>query len=454
MRKLFILCILSILLVCPFGQEAYTLEEPEPAHRLPPLLIPEIPLDDNPFSREVFSLKDLRGKNQALLERIIATRMDFPLMFNPSGKFARELFPNPERARFGKNFAVVIRMNPILWSDDSLLILKSLQSELAAQRLDMGRTGRDMRIEFLIFVKNHQVLHNYLTSFPDVSEEARNETADMLEQVFNVCKQVLEFKVLTLNGIRTLDEIDQPDQTAGGGNGKLQFERFVAESKGMKPEDVFSILEIRNPAQFKELCLERTSELLADSETENIGELLGSIGPSDAIVLASYFARDRIRAYKNPLDQTSQIPQGESEELQVGDCRHFAGLAIHYLNLVVKPNNPKLRDWHFGIERADIADYHHAYVLAAHIKKEDGREKIDLFFFDPVLLSSHSMGKLRAKDVRRLIDAASKDDHFFSVKRYGEDFVARKNRKKSLRDAPVEGQEIGEITLDPLLSDQ
>jgi hypothetical protein len=302
-------------------------------------------------------------------------------------------------------------------------------------------------------MKNHQVLQEYINRFPGVGDGARKEAAETFEQAFGVCRRVLEFKLLTLNGVKTLEAMDTLDQAGAEEEADLSFARFVAESKGMRPEDIASVLEIRNTVRFRELSLDRTVELLADSESENVEELLSSIGPSDAIVLAAYFARDRIQAYQNPHDQMSRMPDEDEKEFQVGDCRHFAGLAIHYLNVVIKPINPKLRNWHFGIERADISDYHHAYVAAAHIKMEEGEEKIDLFFFDPVALAAHAPEKLRAKDVRRLIDAASKDDHFFSVKRYGEDFVARQNKKESLRDASPEEQEMKGITVDALLAE-
>lgn len=145
----------------------------------------------------------------------------------------------------------------------------------------------------------------------------------------------------------------------------------------------------------------------------------------------------------------------EDEELTVGDCRYFAGLAVHYLNLVVKPNNPKLAHWHFGIERENIADYHHAYVKAVHVYRDADKENVDLFFFDPVALSSKPLGKLGTTDIRRMIDAASKNDHFFYIKRFGEDFVARKyglgDSRKSTKAKDLESRE---ISFETLLTDQ
>jgi hypothetical protein len=176
------------------------------------------------------------------------------------------------------------------------------------------------------------------------------------------------------------------------------------------------------------------------------------VGPADAIVLAAYFARDRIREYRNPLDQMAHARNGNEEEIRGGDCRHFAGLALHYLNLVVKPLNPALRNWYFGVERADISDYHHAYVTAVRVAGNGENTKLDLFFFDPVALSSRNMGRLDTKDVRTLIDAASEDTHFFNVTRYGEDFVAHKDEKK-LRDAPAARDKPHKLTLDSLLND-
>jgi len=445
------------LLLLPFSlflSPTLASDRSEQVHALPPLTVPTIPADGNPFRREVFSLKELREDDGPLLERLVATRMDFPLMFDPYSRFAADLFPNPGRARFGKNFSINILLHPISWRRDSLEALRALKGELAAQGLDRARTVREIRLEFLVFLKNRHILREYIETFPDLSAEAQTEIVDTLDGVFDVCRRVLEYKELTLNGIRTLDRIgvDREDTEAE----ELQFERFVEESKGMRAKDISSILEIRNPAQFRELCLERTSELLADAENEDVEELLAGIEPSDAIVLAAYFARDRVQTYRKPVDQMRDLyenqPPEDDEELQVGDCRHLAGLTAHYLNLVVKPNNPKLRHWHFGIQRESISDYHHAYVIAAHSYEEQGRENIDLFFIDPVILSSRSLGKLRKKDISRLIDAASKDDHFFYIKRYGEDFVARRSKSSnSINDAAHSEEQAGRISFDTLL---
>lgn len=220
----------------------------------------------------------------------------------------------------------------------------------------------------------------------------------------------------------------------------------------MSTRDITARLDIRNQKQFKELCLERTRELLPEGENEDVEDLLQNIEPSDAIVLASYFARSRVQKYQKPIDQMEMVSEGEDEELQVGDCRVFAGLATHYLNLVVKPNNPKLENWYFGIQREDISDYHHAYVKAVHVyKDEEGTEMIDLFFFDPVALSSRNLRKLREKDIRRLVDAASRDTHFFNIKRFGEDFVAHDLGDPPVRDASAANTVSADAFLDSLL---
>lgn len=269
-------------------------EASESIYKLPALVVPEVPLDDNPFRREVFSLKDVREGDPELLKRIVATRMDFPLMFDPCGKFASELFPNPDRARFGKNFTIVISINSIIWPAESARVLRAIKKELAAQGLDQGRTDRELRLEQMVFLKNYGTLCEYAKDFSDAGEEARREVIETFEQVYDVCERVLEFKALTLNGIGTLDQIDTHYGARSEAGSKLRFERFVTESKDMNPEDYSSILEIRNPGQFRELCLERTSEMLADENEQNVGELLANMEPSDAVVMASYFARNRV----------------------------------------------------------------------------------------------------------------------------------------------------------------
>ena len=124
---------------------------------------------------------------------------------------------------------------------------------------------------------------------------------------------------------------------------------------------------------------------------------------------------------------------------------------------MVKPGNPKLRHWHFGILRQSISDYHHAYVIAAHVYMKEERENLDLFFIDPVALSSRPLGTLRKKDISSLIDAASKDNHFFNIKRYGEDFVARKHGPSDPVDAAIPGPNGGAediVSFDSLLGDR
>jgi len=375
MRRYFLFGALALLLLFLINPLIFASGESEQAYSLPALIVPSIPLDDNPFRREVFSLKEVREGDSRLLERIISTRMDFPLMIDPLGRFATDLFPDPYRVRFGRNFSIVLWIDGSLWHEESLTVLRAIKSELGAQGLDRGRVDKEIRVELMIFLKNYNSLRTYVENFPGASSEARSEIVKTLEDVFGVCRQIIEFKLLTLNSIRTLDEIDSllPDdkQPESG----FAFEQFVAESKDMKAEDFSSVLEIRNPAQFRKLCLERTSELLADTEGQSVEELLAEIEPSDAIVLAAYFARDRIQEYQKPVDQMRNLEEGESEDLQVGDCRYFAGLAVHYLNLVVKPANPKLQHWHFGIERENVSDFHHAYVKAVKVYKDNGKEK-------------------------------------------------------------------------------
>ena len=89
-------------------------DESPSQHKLPPISIPTVPVDDNPFQREVFSLKELKDGADYLFERIIETRMDFPLMFDPHGKFSRALFQNPNRARFGKDFSIIFILSKTL----------------------------------------------------------------------------------------------------------------------------------------------------------------------------------------------------------------------------------------------------------------------------------------------------------------------------------------------------
>ena len=69
-------------------------------------------------------------------------------------------------------------------------------------------------------------------------------------------------------------------------------------------------------------------------------------------------------------------------------------------------------------------------------------------------MSSKSLRRLRKDDVRKLIDAASKNDHFFSIKRYGEDFVARRQEPGGdSDDVPGAPPEAADISYDMLMND-
>jgi hypothetical protein len=433
-------------------EHLFALENQEQMPELPSLILPETNIGENTFRREVFSLKELREGDAALLERIFATRMDFPLMFEPQSKFAAGFLSDPLCMRFGKNFSVVLNLYRSCWPVDGLPALAALKKELAKQGLDRERSDTRISIELMIFLRNYDTLRAYVSNHPGISEEGREEMLKKFDEMRDACRNVVEFKALTMKGIKSLEEIDASARQVKDDEEMLRFEPYVIASSGMSTRDITARLDIRNQRQFKELCLERTRELLPEGDNEDVDDLLRNIEPSDAIVLASYFARSRIQKYQKPIEQMEMVSEGEDEEFQVGDCRIFAGLATHYLNLVVKPGNPKLENWYFGIQREDIADFHHAYVKAVHVyKDEEGTEKLDLFFFDPVALSSRNLRKLREKDIRRLVDAASRDTHFFNIKRFGEDFVAQDLEDNSVKDASAKNIASPDAFFDSLL---
>jgi hypothetical protein len=139
------------------------------------------------------------------------------------------------------------------------------------------------------------------------------------------------------------------------------------------------------------------------------------------------------------------------QELQVGDCRHFAGLTLHYLNHVVKPINPALKNWYFGVQTTHIRQYNHAFVKAVHLH-EDG-DGLDLFFFDPTVLAERRLKYLTPAKVRRLIEATADNDHYFIIKRYAEDFVGRQiDSDAAFKEELIRLDDgLGEVDVLPLL---
>ncbi len=288
-----------------------------------------------------------------------------------------------------------------------------------------------------------------------MTEEERRA---VLSAAAEVGAWLLEFKQASLNGLRTLDEIDAVALPGDAPSTARGFESLVAASEGMREEDTRALLDVLDPEEFQQLSLRRTADLLGEEVSEEeTRRRLAEMSPSEAIAAAAYFARSRLQAYASPEMQMEDLLEAGSEAdtleswLQVGDCKHFAGLTVHYLNHVVKPLNPRLAHWYFGVQVTHMQDYHHAYVKTVHVGA-DG-ESLDLFFFDPTVLANYPLRRLKPEKIRRLIEATERNDHYFVLKRYAEDLV-RSPLEPDLAfddlEIDVDGGE-GRIDLLPLL---
>ncbi len=423
-------CLLTLLLWlgAGLGLAGMSWSEPPglPASATPQLVIPKLVVSDPIPQRDVLSLSEIRRYRAALAPRLIADHMDFPLMVRPSDPVIQDRLGAPACAYFGEGFRV--RMIRPWCARDAWPVFDVLKAELGRQELDKSDKSSAIEIELVAFLVNYEALCELVRLGTRATEEGRWFMLDRLAELRDVGTSLLRFKQASLNGLKRLDEIDQvalPGETRPATGG---FEPLVAACEGMKEEDRRALLDILDPDEFRQLSLQRTAELLGKDVTEEEARRrLSQMAPSEAITAAAYFARSRFQAYADPEMQMETLalagdePDSIGAWLQVGDCKHFAGLTVHYLNNVVKPLNPRLAHWYFGLQVTHVRNYHHAYVKAVHIGP-DGKS-LDLFFFDPTVLANYPLRRLKPDKVRQLIEATERNDHYFVLKRYAEDLV-------------------------------
>lgn len=217
MLGIFFFCLLTSI-------QALALENPGQVPELPFLILPETTIGENTFRREVFSLKELREGNVSLLERIFATRMDFPLMFEPQSEFAAGFLSDSLCMRFGKNFSVVLNLYKSCWPEDGLPALAALKQELAKQGLDREPSDTRLSVELMTFLRNYDILRAYIGNYPGISEEGRQEMLKAFAEMQDACRNVVEFKALTLKGIKSVEEIDASARQVADSEEKLRFE--------------------------------------------------------------------------------------------------------------------------------------------------------------------------------------------------------------------------------------
>lgn len=414
------------LTILAFGRVLCFAQSPEAiGSATPQLATPRLVTGGFLPPRDIFSLNEIIQHRAALAPRLIADHIDFPLMPAPTAPVIQSMLSAPECASFGRGFSIRIQ---VPWCEpEAKPAFEFLKKEIEAQGIEVGRHSFEINLPLLTFLANYQALCDLTCLCPDVSEGGRQFVLDRLAELYAAGREILRFKEATLNGMQRLEEMQEraPGEIASVTPDRL--EQMVAQSEGMRDEDIRDLLDIANPEDFQELSLQRTAELLDPRMTpEQARERLANLSAAEAITLAAYFARSRLQAYANVERQIqgfNDYNPSEPENLwqQVGDCKHFAGLTAHYLNHVVKPLNPGLAHWYFGIQTAHMQDYHHAYVKAVEVDPE--RNRTGVFFFDPTVLADYPQKRLSPARVRHLIEATTRNDHYFLLKRYAEDLV-------------------------------
>lgn len=397
-----------------------------PGSATPQFVIPRLVGSTEVPPRDVLSLREIRQYRAALAPRLLADHLDFPLMVKPSEPLIRAKLGAPSCAYFGNDFKVTL-CRP--WCErEAWPVFDCLKGELQRQGVDASKTESEVEIPLMVFLANADALRGLVGLCGDAPEAGRRFVRERLGELEEVGLWLLRFKQASLNGLRTLEEMDRVALPAETDSATRPFEPLVAASEGMTEEDTRALLDVLDAEEFQQLSLLRTAELLGGNlSREETRQRLSEMSPSEAITAAAYFARSRLQAYASPEMQMESLleagPAAETVEswLQVGDCKHFAGLTVHYLNHVVKPLNPRLAHWYFGVQVTHLQDYHHAYVKAVHVGP-DG-DSLDLFFFDPTVLANYPLRRLHPDKVRKLIEATERNDHYFVLKRYAEDLV-------------------------------
>ncbi|MBU0650962.1 hypothetical protein KKC59_03525 [bacterium] len=351
--------------------------------------------------------------------------MDFPIMPHPQDKTIFNMLSDPLKIKFGENYNPIIYLEETKWSYQALELLKILRTELTSPTLNTNTSELLPKIElkFIDFIINYDNIVSFINETQDFNAQTKQEILSEIENFHKLCRQILNFKVKTIDGLLSLEEADNLNKS----NCKNKiFEQLAKNSQGMNELQIRKMLDIVDEDDFIKLGIERTKTIFPNTKSnQEIIDILSQISPIDAIIIASYFAKTRIQQYGDLKYELSNINEPSKEKkIIIGDCKHFSGLAIHYINKIIKPLNPNLKNWYFGIETSNIGNsYHHGFLKAIHLYHEKEEDKINVFMFDPTKLANEIPANLTENKIKKVIDALTDNNHYLQIKRYAEDFL-------------------------------
>ena len=389
-----------------------------------------VPPLEKGYPSQIITIEELQKHPEEYLHKLDKGFLNFPVGLNFKG--INSIFHN-------MNIFVNIDITPeSLYSNNgtfdfvlsSLLGYNSRGSSAAnafmVQACQISHLKKDdckywVHMDTLDFLANYSGIVRLIAELPEVSAEAKKRAIGAME--FARFAYMTAIEIVGTARIRDLPDLlkynqDEEAHSVRGeikgfdANEQLKMKlksSFLSEPKGTTYRDVDRLLPIRSREGFVKLASEITAKIMADDKarkglTYEINKPLEKYSVGEAIVLASYFARNVITQYKKLEDRIEEIFAGKSTDAVSGKCTDYTGLALQYLREYLIPMQPeKFRNWKFGVAKERIGDYNHCYMQALHINPDMG---VDVYFLDPTQLASRGIKELKSpKQVIKGLDS-------------------------------------------------
>jgi hypothetical protein len=271
-----------------------------------------------------------------------------------------------------------------------------------------------------------KILPKYAITYNN-PEKNISEAQSKLQQAKDVLGRYLNFQKMSFSGMRPLSMMNAEQDILSEEGADPVTRYFLENSVPFTWQSLQEHLPMANISKSEKLFLERLKELapqVTDAETGKA--LLSTLSPVDAVVIGSLFSRAAIDEYANEKDQMRLLSTELSENVRYGSCRHASGLALQFIRRMIQPNNPRLKDWFFGVYTTEIEDYSHGEMVVAHHYRSKCQDRIGVYFADPTKLVGNAKelyDNSKDFDLKRL-DSTTDNYHFFRIERTGDDFIA------------------------------
>jgi hypothetical protein len=319
--------------------------------------------------------------------------------------------------------------------------------EMLVQATELSRLRKTnarswVALDTLDFLANYEGLVSYIAELPGVNDATKRRAIQGLELARLSYLTALEVIGTTrIKELSDLLEYDQPEEkmiTTGELANCDSFQQLkkkikhilLTGTKGTNEKEIEALLPLRSVERFRRLASEVTAKILANDKerkglTYEIGKPLEEYSVGEALVLATYFARNVITQYKKIEDTIEDIFKGSNGTEITGKCSDYTGLALHYLREYLVPMQPeKFQNWQFGLEKDTIGDYRHVYIKAMHINPD---LSVDVYFMDPTSLANRGIDEL--KSPKAVIKGLDPSKLPLQIQRDAEDLLAAANEQ-------------------------